>query len=112
MEEICLDAWLIQSGNPVYDGCTLMTRETQLKIVGLCHGHYGYKRMAQVLGLDVEHVTCQAPGLNQVIYATHFEYRGKDAYPLLDEWIATKSEHFWATIRCRAPPSISIKCWV
>ena len=42
MERICPDAWLIQSGNPVFDGCTLMTRETGLKICGLCHGHYGY----------------------------------------------------------------------
>ena len=29
MERICPDAWLIQSGNPVFDGCTLMTRETE-----------------------------------------------------------------------------------
>ena len=42
MERICPDAWLIQSGNPVFEGCTLMTRETGVKIVGLCHGHYGY----------------------------------------------------------------------
>ena len=26
MERLCPDAWLIQSGNPVFDGCTLMTR--------------------------------------------------------------------------------------
>ena len=26
MEQICPDAWLIQSSNPVFDGCTLMTR--------------------------------------------------------------------------------------
>lgn len=36
MERICPDAWLIQSGNPVFDGCTLMTRETDIKICGLC----------------------------------------------------------------------------
>src|SRR5487761_1771778 len=37
IERICPDAWLIQSGNPVFDGCTLMTRETGVKIIGLCH---------------------------------------------------------------------------
>ena len=46
VERICPDAWLIQSGNPVFDGCTLLHRETNAKVIGLCHGHYGY------LGLD------------------------------------------------------------
>jgi alpha-galactosidase len=41
IEAICPDAWLIQSANPVFDGCTLMTRETGIKVCGLCHGHYG-----------------------------------------------------------------------
>jgi len=52
MENICPDAWLIQSSNPVFDGCTLMTRETNTKVVGICHGHYGYRAIANVLGLD------------------------------------------------------------
>lgn len=33
MERICPDAWLIQSSNPVYDGVTLLTRETKVKVV-------------------------------------------------------------------------------
>src|SRR5204863_7330987 len=34
-------AWLIQSGNPVFEGSTLMHREVpELKAIGLCHGHY------------------------------------------------------------------------
>jgi alpha-galactosidase len=97
IEQVCPDAWLIQSGNPVFEGCTLMTRETSLKIVGLCHGHYGYKRIAQVLGVNPDEMRVQAPGLNHHIFATHLEYKGRDLYPLLDEWIATKAEEFWAT---------------
>jgi alpha-galactosidase len=99
MERICPDAWLIQSGNPVFEGCTLMTRETSLKIVGLCHGHAGYRRVAQVLGVNPDEVRFQAPGLNHHIFATHLEHHGRDLYPLLDEWIATKAEEFWATHR-------------
>ena len=82
MEKICPDAWLIQSGNPVFDGCTLMTRETGVKVCGLCHGHYGYREIAESLGIDPERVTWQAPGLNHNIWLTHFVYEGKDAYPL------------------------------
>jgi alpha-galactosidase len=100
MEEVCPDAWLIQSGNPVFKGCTLMTRETSIKVCGLCHGHYGVYRIAEVLGLEINQpsdLTWQAPGLNHNIWLTHFYYKGEDAYPLLDEWIETKGEDYWRT---------------
>jgi alpha-galactosidase len=97
MERICPDAWLIQSGNPVFEGCTLMTRETGLKICGLCHGHYGYLEICRQLGLDPARVTWQAPGLNHQIWLVHFLHDGEDAYPLLDEWIATRAEEYWRT---------------
>jgi alpha-galactosidase len=100
MEEVCPDAWLIQSGNPVYEGCTLMTRETSIKVCGLCHGHYGVYEIAKVLGLDLSNpkdLTWQAPGLNHNIWLTHFFYRGKDMYPTLDEWVRTKGEEYWTT---------------
>ncbi len=95
MERICPDAWLIMSGNPVFQGCTLLTRETSIKVCGLCHGHYGVHEIARTLGLDPQRVTWQAPGLNHNIWLTHFIYEGKDAYPLIDEWIATKGEEYW-----------------
>jgi len=96
-ERLCPKAWLIQSANPVFEGCTLMTRESGLNIVGLCHGHYGYHRIAGVLGLETEHVTFEAPGFNHCIWMTTFEHKGEDAYPLIDEWIETKAEEFWRT---------------
>jgi alpha-galactosidase len=96
VERLCPDAWLIQSANPVFEGCTLMTRETGVKVLGLCHGHYGYRSVARVLGLDLEHVSAQMPGFNHWIWMTDFRYKGQDAYPLLDEWIETKAEAYWA----------------
>ena len=97
MERICPDAWLIQSGNPVFDGCTLMTRETGIKVCGLCHGHYGYREIARTIGIDPDQVTWQAPGFNHNIWLTHFIYEGKDAYPLIDEWIEKCGEDYWQT---------------
>ena len=29
-----------------------MTRETSIKVCGLCHGHYGYREIAQTIGMD------------------------------------------------------------
>ena len=101
MEKICPNAWLIQVGNPVFHTSTLIGRETTTKTIGLCHGHYGYKHVAEVLGLDPDKVTWEAPGLNHNIWMTKFEYEGKDAYPLLDEWIATKGEEYWTTHRAQ-----------
>ena len=96
--EICPNAWLIQSSNPVFEGCTLMTRETGIKVCGLCHGHYGYLEIARTIGIEhPERITWQAPGLNHNIWLTHFIYEGKDAYPLIDEWIETKGDEYWRT---------------
>jgi alpha-galactosidase len=108
MERICPDAWLIQSGNPVFAGCTLMTRETGTKIIGLCHGHYGVHRICEVLGLDIDRVTWSAPGLNHQIWLNHFLYDGEDAYPLLDEWIATKGEAYWRDHRAEKTHDIHL----
>lgn len=96
-EKYCPNAWLIQSGNPVFEGCTAMTRQTSLKVLGLCHGHLGIYDVARTLGMEIEHVGWQAAGFNHVIYLTHFYYKGKDAYPLLDQWIETQSEQYWST---------------
>jgi alpha-galactosidase len=96
MEQVCPDAWLIQSGNPVFEGCTALTRETDIKVCGLCHGHYGYRDICDIIGIDWQDVTWEAPGLNHNIWLTHFLYRGQDAYPLVDEWVATAAEAYWA----------------
>jgi len=97
MENLCPDAWLIQCANPVFEGCSLLTRETKIKTVGLCHGHYGAFEIARVLGLNPEYVTFQAPGFNHCIWMTDFLYEGENAYPLIDEWINTKAEGYWKT---------------
>jgi alpha-galactosidase len=95
MARICPKAWIIQAGNPVFAGTTLMHRETGMKVVGLCHGHYGYRRLASTLGLDPKEVTWQAPGLNHNIWLTHFYHKGQDAYPLIDAWIENEAEAYW-----------------
>jgi alpha-galactosidase len=97
MERICPDAWLIQSGNPVFDGCTLMTRETGLKVCGLCHGHYGYLEIAKTVGLEADQVSFQAPGVNHCIWMTHFLHNGEDAYPLINRWIEKEGQEYWET---------------
>jgi alpha-galactosidase len=96
VERICPGAWLIQSGNPVFETCTIIHRQTKAKILGLCHGHYAYREIARKIGLDTDYVTAQMSGFNHWIFMTDFRYRGKDAYPLLDEWIREKGPDYWS----------------
>lgn len=96
MEAVCPNAWLIQSSNPVFEGCTLMTRESDIKIVGLCHGPFGgYRELAAVLGFDLQAATLESVGFNHIVWLTEFRVDGHDGYPLLDTWIAQDAEHYW-----------------
>jgi alpha-galactosidase/6-phospho-beta-glucosidase family protein len=95
MERLCPNAWLVQSANPVFEGCTLMTRETGIKVVGLCHGYHGYRRLCDAIGVPADEVRWSAPGVNHWIYLTEFRHQGRDLYPLLDRWIEEEAPAYW-----------------
>ena len=95
VEDVCPDAWLIQAANPVFEGVTLMSRETKAKIVGVCHGHYGYRDVVKTLGLNEEKVYARMVGFNHNIWLTRFTYNGEDAYPIFEKWIEEKAEEYW-----------------
>ena len=95
MEDYCPDAWLIDVANPECEAGTLLTRKSKIKVVGYCHGYKHYKDICKLLGLDVGQVDFQVAGINHNIWLTRFEHQGKDAYPLLDEWIQKKAERHW-----------------
>lgn len=95
VEEICPDALLIQSANPVFEGCSLLHRISDVNVLGLCHGHYAIKHIAEVLGLETEYVTSRCIGFNHYIWMTEFRYKGHDAYPILEKWIEDKAEEYW-----------------
>ena len=95
MEEICPDAWYIQQANPLPECCTIVARETSIKVLGLCHGHLRYLDIANTLELDPKDVTFQAIGFNHNIWLTRFSYKGKNAYPLIEAWIDSEAENYW-----------------
>ncbi|MGQ9514474.1 MAG: family 4 glycosyl hydrolase [Thermoproteota archaeon] len=99
MEDLCPDAWLIETANPVFEGTNLISRETKTKVVGVCHGHLGYKDIVRELGLKQEDVSVQIAGFNHCVWMTYFAYKGKDAYPLLDRWIKYKAKNYWRSKR-------------
>jgi alpha-galactosidase len=96
VERICPRAWLLQVSNPVFEICTLLGRETNAKVIGLCHGYAMYRDIARVLQLDPTDIAFEAPGVNHCIWMTQFRYRGANAYPLIDAWIENEAERYWS----------------
>jgi alpha-galactosidase len=105
IEKLCPDAWLIQTSNPVFEGTNFITRNFRIKSVGVCHGHNHYKEIVQELGLDLDKVNVELLGFNHCNWMTKFLYEGKDAYPLLDEWIKNKAEEYWKSEHYLDPPN-------
>ena len=102
MLDICPEAWYIQAANPVQAGITHLARVyPQARIVGLCHGYGGVYNIARTLGLEREHLTFELPGVNHFIWLTKLFYKGQDAMPLLDAWIAEEAERAWAEGKLR-----------
>jgi alpha-galactosidase len=96
--DVCPDAWYIQVANPVQAGITYLSRRyPRAKVVGLCHGYGGVYHIARVLGLEREHLTFELPGVNHFIWLTKLFYKGQNAMPLLDRWIAEEAPHYWQT---------------
>ncbi len=97
MEAICPRAWHLLLANPVFEGSTLVTRNSPVKTVGLCHGfEHGVRHIARTIGLDPAQVAAQAYGVNHFIWLTDFRYQGHDAYPILDGWIEKTAPALWA----------------
>ena len=90
MEELSPDAWLLQAANPVFEGTTLIRRNSKIKMIGFCHGHYDVFEVAETLGLEREKIDWQVAGVNHGIWMNRFRYEGRDAYPILDRYIAEK----------------------
>lgn len=96
MADICPEAWLLQCGNPVTEGATLMYRATGFdRIIGICHGYLGYQRVVALLGKDPGLAECTAVGINHNVWATKFLFEGVDLYPAIEAWSQrTEPAHF------------------
>jgi alpha-galactosidase len=96
IQKICPAAWYVVVANPVLAGITYLKRKyPDSKIVGLCHGYGGIYDLAHQLGMDPDKMRYEVSGVNHMIWLTHFTYEGRDAFPLIDRWIAEKSKAYF-----------------
>ncbi|MCD6545571.1 MAG: alpha-glucosidase/alpha-galactosidase [Thermotogae bacterium] len=97
IEKIAPNAWLLQTANPVFEGTTLIARETGIKVAGFCHGHHGVFQVIEALGIDPKDVDWQVAGFNHAIWLNRFMYKDENAYPLLEKWIEENSSSWKPT---------------
>ena len=61
MEQHCPDAWLLNYTNPLPRICRTVTKYTNIKTIGFCHGIGGtVKQIARILGVDADDVDVDA----------------------------------------------------
>jgi alpha-galactosidase len=86
MEKYCPDAILLNYTNPMAMLCRAIQRETSVQATGLCHSVQGTAAMlARWIGAPVEEIDYVCAGINHQAWYLDYQWKGKDAYPLLRE---------------------------
>lgn len=91
MEKVCPDAWLLNITNPMSALTRCVSRETDIRVIGLCHELYGALRMLQdvMKGEDWrKDFDCVTVGVNHLPWIIKLRFRGKDAFPELRRKLA------------------------
>ncbi len=87
------DVTVLNYTNPMAMLCRAMTRETDLRLTGLCHSVQGTAGMlAGWIGASYDDVTYTCAGINHQAWYLDFKLHGKDAYPLIHKAISETPE--------------------
>ncbi len=84
MEAICPDAWLLNITNPMTTLCRVVTRETSVKTVGLCHEVTNCRyELSQLLERDFREFDLDACGVNHLPLITRLDVGDDDGFELV-----------------------------
>jgi len=93
MEEVCPDARLLNYSNPMAMLCSAIQKTRAIETTGLCHSVQGTAAMlARWIGAPYDEITYTCAGINHTAWYVKYEWKGKDAYPLIREAITTRPE--------------------
>lgn len=100
MSKLCPNALLINYANPMAMNCWAMNNHGKIKSIGLCHSVQGTARqIAGYMGIDFNEVSYWCAGINHMSWYLKYEYKGRDAYPIL--WKACNNPKIYAKDRVR-----------
>jgi alpha-galactosidase len=73
--------------------CRAIQRESSIETTGLCHSVQGTAAMlARWIGAPLDEITYTCAGINHMAWYVKYEWKGKDAYPLIREAITSRPE--------------------
>ena len=95
IERYCPDALLLNYTNPMSMLCRAMQRETKVHVVGLCHSvQFGNQMLARWIGAPVNEITHVCAGINHQAWFLKYEWKGRDAVPLIRKAILRSKKLF------------------
>ncbi len=93
IEKYCPNAIVLNYTNPMAMLIRAVQTILKIKIIGLCHSVQGTAMMlAKWIGAPMEEITYFCAGINHQAWFLKFEWRGKDAYPLIKDVILARPE--------------------
>jgi alpha-galactosidase len=93
MEKYCPDATMLNYTNPMAMLCRAMQHESSVRVTGLCHSVQGTAMMlARWIGAPYEEITYTCAGINHMAWYLKYDWKGKDAYPLLRKAVSENPE--------------------
>jgi alpha-galactosidase len=93
MEHYCPSATMLNYTNPMAMLCRAIQHESPIRMTGLCHSVQGTAMMlADWIGAAYNEITYTCAGLNHMAWYLKYEWKGKDAYPLIRKAITERPE--------------------
>ena len=93
MEKYCPDALLLNYTNPMAMLCRAMMRESSIQLTGLCHSVQGTAAMlANWIGAPMNEITYTCAGINHQAWYLKYDWKGRDAIPLIRKAIQEQPE--------------------
>ena len=94
IDRLCPNAIVLNYTNPMAMLCSgMQKRYPHLNITGLCHSVQGTAAMlARWIGAKPEDISYVCAGINHQAFYLKYEWKGKDAYPLIHKAITKKPE--------------------
>ncbi len=84
MEKRCPKAILFNHSNPMAVLCRAMHKDTDINVIGICHGvQEGLSYAAQILEVPVHELNCTWVGTNHYFWFTRVFHKHVDLYPEL-----------------------------
>ncbi len=97
VERLAPDALILNFTNPESRICVAISRYTNLRFVGLCHGLDEQRsRLSKFLGMEMDELNLLASGLNHFTWIHEIKHgrTGEDLYPLIRKKLSEAPEDF------------------